>query len=236
MRLLAFTLVKGKQDDQIAKPINFNFKNEFIIDEKKDIYEAASKTIGRKLQKNDSLPCSSCMALYKKQFLDAKNLKFISERIFISEDLWFNIDCIINSTKIVYTKYYGYCYRYNQLSLSRCYNPQRFEKLSSSIEMLIKKCEAIGLNDYYERVAMAFWVNFEKCINQELRYKKGLNLDSIKSMCDNDISKQILEYLYNKKIPGAMHNFLGNLLYKQHFLLTACLLKIYNIFAHYKNA
>ena len=69
--------------------------------------------------KND-FEISMCVwrAIYSKKIIDSKNIRFCSEREFISEDIIFHIDYIYHSKCIIYIPYIGYHYCQNGESLT----------------------------------------------------------------------------------------------------------------------
>lgn len=80
--------------------------------------------------------CSSCKGLYSLNVIRKYNLKFKSEREYISEDLLFNLDFLYHAdrVKIVPWQYYHYCL--NGASLSHSYRPDRWEKLVLMVQTL----------------------------------------------------------------------------------------------------
>lgn len=80
--------------------------------------------------------CSSCKGLYSLSLIKKYDLKFKSEREYISEDLLFNLDFLYraNRVKIVPWQFYHYCL--NNSSLTHSYRPDRWEKLVFMIQTL----------------------------------------------------------------------------------------------------
>ncbi|WP_304479854.1 glycosyltransferase family 2 protein [uncultured Dubosiella sp.] len=196
---------------------------------REDIIKLAPRIIGPSFKKDDELPGSACLGLYKRKFLLDNNIDFVSEREIISEDIWFNLECIAKAKKIIYTSDIGYIYRYNPASLSRNYYPKRFRKIVLFEKKLLEKCQKLELVDYYERVEMNFWRNFEKCINQEVRFNIRKSKFNIKKMCENEITCSFLEDLTKSKLINGFHHILLILLLKKKYRSTIYLLNIYNI-------
>lgn len=212
----------------------FGIKEKYL-EGSKLIKKELTRLISSKPGGEDNIPASSCFSVFRLSFLNNYKLRFESERELMSEDLWFTMDCFNCATKVVFSNTIGYNYRYNENSLSRSYNPDRFIKLIYFVNQINKKCEEFCLEDYSERVAMYFWVNFEKCINQEIRYKNITNRKAylkIKEMCENNTSQKMLFILNNNPEFNSLHGFLCKLLYYGHYQFVLVLLKIYNAFVH----
>lgn len=216
------------------KVSEFRYKNIMLtgLDSPEDIKTLLPRVISNSPGTDDMLPGSACMSIYNLLFLKKNGLKFISERSFISEDVWFNMDCLYRSARVFFSDAVGYNYRYNANSLSRGYNPNRFVLLYDSSETLLKRCEEFALKGYYGRVALYFWINFEKCINQEVRFNRKNAIKNIRSMCQKPLSKEWITYLRDSKLSGKAHNLLCELLYTEKYFFVYVLLTIYNRIVH----
>lgn len=80
--------------------------------------------------------CSACKGLYRRNLLNRFNLRFLSEREYISEDMVFNIDVLYfaDRVKTVPWQFYHYCL--NGASLSHTYRADRWEKQLKMLEIL----------------------------------------------------------------------------------------------------
>ncbi len=214
------------------KTVYFNNISNVWYKSNGEIKKLISRIIGRLPEKDDVLCGSSCMMVYNTNFLRNNNLKFISERVFISEDIWFVMDCLNVASNIYYSDIVGYYYRYNENSLSRGYNPDRFKQLCNSIRLLFNKCKRLMLIDYYGRIAIYFWINFEKCINQEVRFNYSRCLGNIEKMCNNELSQQMIDYLVSKRFAGFFHILLCKFLKNKRYKLVVLLLSLYNLAIH----
>lgn len=191
------------------------------------------RLISRKIQKDDGIWGSSCFSVYKRELLQEYHIKFVSEREFMSEDVWFSMDVYNVAKRVVLSDVIGYCYRYNETSLSRSYRQNRFDQLTSTITQLTKKCQQMNLSDYEERVALYYWVNFEKCINQEVRYvEKKTGITNMKRMMINQECRSNLEILLSSKEFKGLHRLLCSLLMKGHYHSVYSILTIYNRLRH----
>jgi len=71
---------------------------------------------------------SSCMNLYSMELIRSEQLAFVSERYAVGEDVFFNIDFCYHARRIVVTGEVGYYYFENVNSISRKYDPNRFQR------------------------------------------------------------------------------------------------------------
>lgn len=93
--------------------------------------------------KNDiQLESSCCMNLYAVEIIKENRIEFISERYAVAEDVYFNIDYLMHATKVITSDEVGYFYFENTESISRKYNPKRFERtinFYTEVDRRIKK-------------------------------------------------------------------------------------------------
>ena len=75
---------------------------------------------------------SPCRALYRRCILS----RFFEERDVPSEDLAFNVECVLNSRKITFIPNVFYWYRYNESSLTRTFNFEKYHKYKRLTEIL----------------------------------------------------------------------------------------------------
>lgn len=147
---------------------------------------------------------SVCLALYSRDLIVNNLIKFSSEREFISEDLLFNLDYLFRAQSVGIDPgvYYNYCF--NETSLTRSYNKNRFvdlKKLQSEIERRMK----IRYNHdlFRNNLNRLKILHLRSSINHELNNLKLTNFKTvwnrIKFMCnDSDYEELFANYPYNK--------------------------------------
>ena len=175
---------------------------------------------------------SACLAFYKLETLKIHDLEFVSERQFIGEDLWFNLDFVGVSQKVGVVNCRGYFYRYNEASLSRSYRSERFNLLVESGEQLMKKCISLGLSDYQGTVFLNCWPTLEKSINQEIRNGSKHLIPTLNDIRNNQFIVKMMnddETIHNL---SGFHHLLFILFKNKCFSSIIVLLKIYNIIFH----
>lgn len=86
-------------------------------------------------------------ALYSKKIFDDYNIRFCSEREFMSEDYIFHLDFIPKCKKVTYvdSTYYYHCD--NDDSLSNAYREDRFDKAKILYKEMLRKVNAIDFNE-----------------------------------------------------------------------------------------
>lgn len=92
------------------------------------IEELLLPMIGSKSKEKDdiSIEMGVTLNLYRTEILNNLSLRFLSERIYISEDILFNIHFLKNSSRVSSDKSIYYYYWQSQGSLTRIYKKNRF--------------------------------------------------------------------------------------------------------------
>ena len=84
-------------------------------------------------------------------------------------------------------------------------------------------------------MALYFWVNFEKCLNQEVRYslvERRLRILNLLRLCKDDITQKEIGILIHEKGLRGLQKLLCMLVYKKQCLLINFLLELYNFSRH----
>lgn len=95
--------------------------------------------------KDREIPMSAKIALYKREMITKYNLRFESERIFISEDLIWHIDTLCNAKCICLLPQTFYYYYNNTNSLSKKIRIDRFPLFLKLREEIIQRTKKYGL-------------------------------------------------------------------------------------------
>lgn len=152
------------------------------------------------------LNSSSCMILYRMQIIREHKLRFVSEKIAVAEDLYFNIDFFHYANRISAIQETGYYYFENQASISRKYHPKRFERTLNYYSTLQQRIAVYGLED---RVACRAQRSFLMKIRVAIRHivfsdlKRKQKFQEIKNILNHDITKKVLNsYPINTFVPA----------------------------------
>ena len=113
--------------------------------------------------------CSVWRNLYKKEIIDYLNLRFVSERDLISEDIPFNMEYMMkcNCAVVINRKYYHYIV--NDKSLTQTYRSDRFNRELILYHELIKRAEILGIYEECDiRLQRHLLSRARMCIKSEL--------------------------------------------------------------------
>lgn len=138
---------------------------------------------------------SSCMNLYSMDIIKSNNIKFISEKYAVAEDFYFNVDFFNNSRRLAYVKETGYYYFENTESISRKYNPLRFERTLNYYQKCYEQAAKYGLTDKVEyRIDRSFLMKIRVALRliilSDLKRKEKLR--EIRIILEHDTVKTVL--------------------------------------------
>ena len=159
--------------------------------------EISDKMVKRMLgslpDKHDSIEMGVTCSLLRRSIIIQNEIRFPSEREWISEDLIFNLELLSHIRSVKVIPYEGYFYRTNPNSLTVKFKENRFNevcKLYRYVNDIIAKKEMD--EEAYVRWSKTFIINLWMCIMQE----KGMNLKEsdlrIKELCDNRTVREMI--------------------------------------------
>lgn len=163
---------------------------------------------------------SAKVVLYRTELIKKYNIRFVSERQFLSEDLIFNLDYLKHSYIAIELPMTFYNYFVNESSLTNSIRKDRFEKYITLREELI--------NRYYpkevfwrERINRFFIGYVRQAIGAIFKSNKLTELDKykwVKDICKHPIWKYLHQEYPVTKMPIA-HRVIFYLIYREHILL-----------------
>lgn len=219
----------SKRSRQVGKIASDNIVNK-LISEPSEIERLKPALIGR----NGGqlfLSNSACAALYRREIIVSEGICFKNEKEYISEDLIFNIDFMEHTRRLYVENVEGYCYWYNSESLSRSYNKDRFFLLSHMLVYLEERFPEKSF-DVEARISLYFWRNFEKCMNQEVRYFKNREMkDTVRELqilCEDRAVKKYVGFINENKLLRGLHKYLCGYVNDGNYVIIVLLLKLYN--------
>ena len=136
------------------------------------VTDVLARMVGPNSEKNDTINMAAWRVLYSLDIIQKNNLRYPSEREFISEDIIFDINYYSKAECVCGVSNSGYVYCQNAGSLTEKYNPERYEKG----EILFhEKCRLLDanciLNDDMRRRAEESFLNYSRyAIKSEARY------------------------------------------------------------------
>lgn len=174
------------------------YEGEKIID------EILLPMIGAKNYEKNDVSVDMCVTknLYRRDIIEKSNIRFVSEREYISEDILFNIEAFRNSTCVGTVKIPLYYYSINVLSLTQTYKKGRYIKECALFEYLKDRLKQIGLFDKgIERLQRTFIGRARVAIIQEARDNQQETVTKrIKNIKEITISETLVNCLKNYPI------------------------------------
>ena len=134
--------------------------------------DVLAKMVGPSSEKNDSINMAAWRVLYSFDIIKKNNLRYPSERKFISEDIIFDIKYYSKAECVCGVDNPGYIYCQNAESLTEKYNPERYEKGEILFHEKCRLLEENGiLNDDIRRRAEESFLNYSRyAIKSEAKY------------------------------------------------------------------
>lgn len=144
---------------------------------------------------------STCIGIYKLSLVKNNNIRFVSEREYISEDAIFDIEIFKHIKSAVILDTAGYYYCYNEASLTHKYIPNRFAQIKKLCDYELSLVD----NDILkERIISTFLINVIATLKLEaMNYKKTGNKNDklkVKQIVNDKYVKSILkDYAYKNQ-------------------------------------
>ena len=117
---------------------------------------------------------SAKVVLYSREMIETYNVRFNSERQIISEDLFFNLDCLSHANCVVQLPQTFYNYFINNESLTQSYRQDRFDKTLLMYEELKRRYYVLGSD--LEIRANRMIIGYSRTILRQLFNNKSLSL------------------------------------------------------------
>ena len=168
------------------------------------------RMIGSSPTEHDSIEMCVCGTIYNAEIIKKYQIKFPSEREFISEDLIFNIDFMQYANGACTISDVGYNYRVNNNSLTTSYRSDRFE---ASKYFYLETRRKLRMLEYDEmtflRLDRMFFIYIKMSIGQECKSNFSLSktehIENIKKICSDKTVRKVIHY-YPKRYLGIKQN------------------------------
>ena len=166
---------------------------------------------------------SVCIGIFCREIIEQNNIRFYSEREYISEDVIFDIEFMSHSHIVAINELAGYNYYHNVGTLTTKYRPERFEQIK---KLYLYEYQIVKGKDNYtnlcRRIDSMFLANLRVTIMQEVDHS-GFNCIAsnkvIESMiCDGCVQGVIKKYDFSKM--PAKQKLFCQAIYKKSKLLT----------------
>lgn len=145
--------------------------------------------------------------LYSNEIIKKHQLRFISERKYISEDIIFHLEYFKYVNRLAIVNEALYVYRLNNTSLTKKYNPNRFEKEKILYLEINNRITEINIEqekkeEAYLREKRSFLMRTRNCIKAEIKnktLKDKKKRERIKMILEDNVVREVLaKYPINK--------------------------------------
>lgn len=186
------------------------------------------RLIGSSPYKKDSIKMSVWNVIFSMKVIRENNIKFVSERQYISEDIIWDMDYYSKAKKVKILNVSGYCYRVRNNSLTRDFN---YKKRIIDIKRLYlfekEKLSNLGIFKIAsQRLSREFFINLAACISQIIENNNVINSKKIISKMLNDRFIQNLVFDYPYKKTSLKSSIFLRLIAKKRSLLIIILFQI----------
>ena len=198
-----------------GNPISYyGYDQKYALYQNEDVKNTLlPKLFGSLPEGGDSVTMQASGNLYAMYIIKDHDLRFCSERVFSSEDLFFNLDyyCYAKTVCIIPDKV-SY-YRTNPDSLSHCYRPDRYILKRKIYEEGCKRLKKAGIYEATKYRFMKYYFNgLRNCIRQESPAvsKKTIreSVSSISNICHDDYLKTIISEFPKERLKSKQRLFL----------------------------
>lgn len=152
--------------------INKDIPNKLVYVGEEVKKEFAQIYIGKLPTENSTsyIQASACCGMYRRSIIEDNKIQFLSERVCLSEDTFFNLDFCNSAGKVLIIPKDFYNYTYNMNSLTKSYNPNKINQTKSYIRQLEQYAESYSLMDNVNcRIAYSFYIYFRHAMEYEVK-------------------------------------------------------------------
>lgn len=145
--------------------------------------------------------------IFKTEVIKFNNIKFVSERDLIAEDIIFDIDIIPKCESVIHSDYVGYCYRKAEESLTVNYKENRFDENVKLYFEMRSRLISMGYDseEIFNPLTRYFLTFSRVAIIEEIKYlpQNGYQktCQNIKAICNNVVFRDIIEKYQYMKMP-----------------------------------
>lgn len=154
--------------------------------------EILVRMVGAKPDGSDYIEMSACMVLFSLSIIKDNNIRFHSEREYISEDLIFDFDYYSKAQKVTVCDDVGYNYYDNEGSLTTKYNPKRFEMQKKMTQEVVRRAKGLEIYPLCEQRILNTFISISRyCIKLEQLFSKDNGVAQskakIKIICNDSL-------------------------------------------------
>lgn len=159
-------------------------------------------------------------AIYSRNSIETNNIRFCSEKEFISEDIIFHIDYLqkVNKIGIIPDPMYYYCYNVDASSLSSSYRIDRFERYVILYKEICSRLSLPETNNRAKRLLIGYTRSLIFHLNNyNLSFKEKIKI--IKLICNDKIWNHIDVEYKGEKLPFFQKIIYYNVKKSHYYLL-----------------
>lgn len=130
--------------------------------------------------------------LYRADILQRENIRFLSEREYLSEDICFNLEYLLHAARVVMLPDTGYCYRYNPASLTSRYKGQEYQMLTALYGQVCRLADLAGAPEEVEYRKQRFFLTKTREVLFRLAGDRTQNWGKKRRICRQILMDPIL--------------------------------------------
>lgn len=182
---------------------------EEVIDNDQVYSHLFNRMLGSSPDNHDSIKPSVWNTLYSVRLIKAHNLRFVSERELISEDIVWDSDYYRFSKSVKVVTSSSYYYRYNPTSLSQTYKPDRFARSIKFYEYMIDRMSKTEIaEDAWLRQTKNLFIAVRTCFSQGTDRSFNEIYQSIAEICNDTILQNAIAKYPVKRLDIKQRAFL----------------------------
>lgn len=200
-------------------------RDTFQLFEREEIQELAKDMIASspEIAVERTIQMSAKVVLYRRDVLQKNNLRFVSEREVLSEDLHFNLSVLRHSSRVCILPQSFYNYRITPLSITANVKLTLFERYKNLYYYVIRECDELLIKNAEQRVQRMFIGFCRTYIRQifQSSYDSKSKKDTIRAICKDPVWTSIFDNYPVSKMPLGHRLFFCAMRYNQFFILKA---------------
>jgi len=219
------------QDANHIRPMQEN--TSYVLRQGKEVSQVLLDMVGPEPNHHSDakLLMSVWRAIYSRKVIEENKLRFVSERIYIAEDIMWHIDFLphCQCVGLIPQTYYYYCM--NGTSLTRTYRTDRFQKelfLYHTQEERLRKA-GFAEEEFKTRLNRQLLMKTRGCISQQVTYMKQLGYATARKNIRNIVltdEVQTIMQSYPYQLLPAKHRLFFLLVKHRFYHLLIWLFKI----------
>lgn len=186
--------------------IGFEERYDKAVFEGKNVYNNLfARMLGSAPDKHDAIRMSVWNVMYSMDIVRRHNIEFLSERVFISEDIIWDSEYYKYAKKAIVIDSTAYNYRITPGSLTQKYKPDMLEKICVLYNEMCNRLS--GDKTKITRLQRQFFVNLKACIKQEnssVSHKSNVEIKTaikeiVNSCVVHTVSGEYLRVIHQRK-------------------------------------